>query len=50
MSKRPTDHLEPSAKKRAGDRQISREQPPSDSDDEADEVPLCFCCGSLLCS
>ena len=34
MSKRPTDHLEPSAKKRAGGRQISREEPPSDSDDE----------------
>ncbi|KAK9902620.1 hypothetical protein WJX75_000372 [Coccomyxa subellipsoidea] len=34
MSKRPTDHLIPSAKKRSGDRQISREEPPSDSDEE----------------
>ena len=34
MTKRPTDHLEPAPKKRAGDRQISREEPPSDSDGE----------------
>ncbi|BDA51158.1 probable E3 SUMO-protein ligase RanBP2 at C-terminar half [Coccomyxa sp. Obi] len=33
-NKRPTDHLIPSAKKRSGDRQISREEPPSDSDEE----------------
>ncbi|CAL8466461.1 g5997 [Coccomyxa elongata] len=33
MSKRPTDHLIPSAKKRSGERQISREEP-SDSDEE----------------
>lgn len=32
-NKRPTDHLIPSAKKRAGERQISREEP-SDSDEE----------------
>ena len=34
MSKRPTDHLIPAAKKRSGDRQISREEPPSDSEEE----------------
>ena len=35
MTKRPTDHLEPAPKKRSGDRQISREEPPSDSEGEA---------------
>ena len=35
MTKRPTDHLEPAPKKRSGDRQISREEPPSDSEEEA---------------
>ena len=34
MTKRPTDHLEPAPKKRSGDRQISREEPPSDDDEE----------------
>ncbi len=34
MTKRPTDHLEPAPKKRSGDRQISREEPPSDSEGE----------------
>ena len=34
MTKRPTDHPEPAPKKRSGDRQISREEPPSDDDEE----------------
>lgn len=33
MSKRPTDHLEPSAKKRASDRQLTQDDASSDEEE-----------------
>jgi hypothetical protein len=44
MSKRPTDHLEPSAKKRGNNRQLTKDDA---SDEEGDEVQTralhCLC-------
>eukprot|EP00884_Botryococcus_braunii_P004636 jgi/Botrbrau1/14173/Bobra.182_3s0111.1 len=40
MSKRPTDHLEPSAKKRANDRQLSKHD--ASSEEEEEEQPGTF--------
>ena len=34
MSKRPTDHLEPSAKKRTNDRQLTKDDASDDGEDE----------------
>jgi hypothetical protein len=39
MSKRPTDHLEPAAKKRTNDRQLTKD----DDSEEDEEVSLCLC-------
>lgn len=40
MSKRPTDHLEPAAKKRGNERQLTKDDP---SDDE-EVIPNCHAC------
>ena len=61
MSKRPTDHLEPSAKKRTNDRQLTKDDASDDGEDEvrccassiglmAARTPLCAAPSEALCA
>ena len=43
MSKRPTDHLEPAAKKRGNDRQLTKDDP--SDEDEVTTLLLSQCYG-----
>jgi hypothetical protein len=45
MSKRPTDHLEPAAKKRTNDRQLTKD----DDSEEEEEVSffVCLCASGM---
>lgn len=48
MSKRPTDHLEPAAKKRGNDRQLTKDDP--SDEDEVTVRGLCCTCWLRECS
>lgn len=46
MSKRPTDHLEPAAKKRGNDRQLTKDDPSDDDEVVHEYCPAHFGYGS----